>query len=106
MFEIASKYNLPFYSMMGRCAGAHSAKFYWSFRFNRGDPDNVDKTRKALHAATELGIKMGGLLSRPGVYGQKLIMERMEPNTLKLMMKIKKMLDPNQIMNPGNWEVS
>jgi glycolate oxidase len=32
-------------------------------------------------------------------------MERMDPNTLKLMTDIKKLLDPNGIMNPGNWEV-
>jgi glycolate oxidase len=32
-------------------------------------------------------------------------MERMDPNTLNLMKKIKQLLDPNGIMNPGNWEV-
>jgi glycolate oxidase len=37
---------------------------------------------------------------------QKLVMERMYPNTLKLFKKVKELLDPNGIMNPGNWEVS
>jgi glycolate oxidase len=30
-------------------------------------------------------------------------MEKMEPNTVELIRKIKKTLDPNGIMNPGNW---
>jgi glycolate oxidase len=105
MFEIADKYDLPFYSMMGRCAGAHSVKFYWSFRFNRGDPQSIEITRRALHEATELGIGLGGLPSRPTAYGQRMVLEKMEPNTRRLMMRVKEFLDPNHIMNPGNWDI-
>jgi len=32
-------------------------------------------------------------------------MEKMDPNTLGIMKMIKENLDPNGIMNPGNWEV-
>ena len=107
MDEIASKYNIDAYNAGGECIGrAHLVIFFWTYMFNRGDPQNVEGVRKALRASAELAIKLGGIPWKPGIYGQKLIMERMEPNTLKLMMEIKKMLDPNQIMNPGNWEVS
>jgi glycolate oxidase len=36
---------------------------------------------------------------------QKLVMKKMDPNTAKLIEKIKKAMDPQGIMNPGNWEV-
>ena len=106
MFEITLKYNLDYYSISGRCVGAHRLKCYWSFRFNRADTQYIERVRKALRDATELGVKMGGLLSRPEPYGQKLTLDKMEPNTVKLMMKIRELMDPNHIMNPGNWEVS
>jgi glycolate oxidase len=48
---------------------------------------------------------LGGTIWKPGVYGQKLVIERLNANTLDLMGKVKQLLDPNGIMNPGNWEV-
>jgi glycolate oxidase len=64
----------------------------------------MDRARKALHEAAEFVADKGGILWKPNIDEQKIMMERMDPNTLKLMMDIKKLLDPNGIMNPGNWE--
>jgi glycolate oxidase len=36
---------------------------------------------------------------------QKEIIRKMDPNMLALMNRIRFVLDPNGIMNPGNWEV-
>jgi len=32
-------------------------------------------------------------------------LEKMDPNTVQLIKKVKRLLDPNGIMNPGNWEI-
>jgi glycolate oxidase len=103
--EISSRHDIV-YTLGGRVIGrSHAMMFFWSYAFNRADQETVRQAREALHESDELALKLGGIPWKPSVYGQKLIMEKMEPNTLKLMKKIKELLDPNGIMNPGNWEV-
>jgi len=45
------------------------------------------------------------VLWKADIYEQKMLMDKMDLNTLVLMKKIKQLMDPNGIMNPGNWEV-
>ena len=104
--EISERHDIP-YTVLGRCIGmAHAMMFSWTYAFNRADPETIRQAREALHETDDLALELGGTLWKPGLYGQKLVMNRMDPNTLNLMKKIKRMLDPNGIMNPGNWEVS
>jgi len=104
--EISERHDIP-YTVLGRCIGAaHSMMFSWTYAFNRADPETVKQAREALHETDDLVLELGGTIWKPGLYGQKLAMERLDPNTLKLMKKVKQLLDPNGIMNPGNWEVS
>jgi glycolate oxidase len=36
---------------------------------------------------------------------QQMMLSRMDPDTVSLIRKVKGLLDPNGIMNPGNWEL-
>jgi len=102
--ELASKYNL-FYSSAARVIdGGHSMMFSFSYTFNRADPDTMNRAKTALDEAAEFALDEGGVIWKPNISEQRMVMERMDPNTLKLLGKIKQLLDPNGIMNPGNWE--
>ncbi|MFC2058111.1 FAD-binding oxidoreductase [Chloroflexota bacterium] len=79
--------------------------FAWSYFFNRAIPESVEQARLALYESEELALKLGGTIWKPTTYGQKQIMKSMNSNTVKLMKEIRQLLDPNQIMNPGHWEV-
>lgn len=106
VMELASKYDLA-YSAMARVIGrGHCMMFGFSFTFNRADPDMMDRTRKALQEVSEYALAVGGVFWKPTVQEQRMAMEKMHPNTQKLMKMIKKNLDPDGIMNPGNWEVN
>ncbi|MBN1850938.1 MAG: FAD-binding oxidoreductase [Deltaproteobacteria bacterium] len=104
--EISIRHHIP-YTILGRVIGsAHGMMFSYSYAFNRADPETVRQAREALHETDHMVLEIGGTIWKPAVYGQQLVMERMDPNTLQLMKKVKTLLDPNNIMNPGNWEVN
>lgn len=104
--EISERHGIP-YTVLGRCIGAaHAMMFSWTYAFNRADPETVLHARQAMHETDELALELGGAIWKPGLYGQRLVMSRLDPNTLDLMKKVKKLLDPNGIMNPGHWEES
>jgi FAD/FMN-containing dehydrogenase len=104
--EISTRHDIP-YTILGRVIGcSHAMMFSWSYAFNRADDDSVRHAREALHETDELVMELGGVIWKPAVFGQELMMKVMDPNTLMLMKKVKHLLDPNGIMNPGNWEVN
>ena len=78
----------------------------FSFTFNRADPDMMERTRRALREVSAYALEAGGVFWKPTVEEQKMALEKMDPNTRRLMAMIKKNMDPQGIMNPGNWEVS
>jgi len=102
--EVGEKYNLAYAGLVRVIGRSHAMMYGFGFPFNRADPDLMDTVRKALHEVVTFSFDQGGIPWKPTAEEQKMAMERMDPNTLKLMRIIKQNLDPNGIMNPGNWE--
>jgi len=106
LFELSGKYNLAYSGMVRIIDRGHSMMFGFAFTFNRADSDMMNRTRMALKEVSNFVLEIGGVYWKPTVDEQHLAIERMDPNTRNLMKMIKNNLDPNNIMNPGNWEVN
>lgn len=104
--ELAAKYNVLYASTARLISGGHCMMYSISFAFNRNDPAMMERVEQALTEATAFALDMGGIPWKPNFKEQKMTLERMEPNARKLLLMIKKNLDPQGIMNPGNWEVT
>ncbi len=105
LVEIAERNGIT-YAHSGRIIGrGHCMMFAFAFPFNRGDPESMKKAKKALHESYAATVEIGGVPWKPGAEEQKMILEKMDRGTVELIGKIKALLDPNGIMNPGNWEV-
>ncbi len=66
---------------------------------------DLKKAQKALEDTNERVLGMGGIPWKAEAPAQKQIIRRMDPNTFALMNRIRSVLDPKGIMNPGNWEM-
>ncbi|MBI4767748.1 MAG: FAD-binding oxidoreductase [Deltaproteobacteria bacterium] len=106
VIELAEKYNVLYASSARVISGGHSMMFSISFAFNRADPAMMARVKEALDEATAFALEMGGIPWKPNYMEQKMTLQKMDPNTRKLLRMIKTNLDPQGIMNPGNWEVS
>ncbi|MFO7558204.1 MAG: FAD-binding oxidoreductase [Desulfobacterales bacterium] len=94
------------YSMGARIIGVnHCMMFFYAYAFNRADSEDVKRAQEALEATNHEVIKMGGLPWKAEEPAQKEIIEKMDPKMFELMNRVRDMLDPKRIMNPGNWEV-
>ncbi|MFX0148769.1 MAG: FAD-binding oxidoreductase [Candidatus Hodarchaeota archaeon] len=104
--EISKKYGIvP--TIGSRLIGdTHNSMTFFTYSFNRADPKDIENARNALHETNKLALELGGIPWKPELAGQKLILEKMNPNYKKLFNTIRSILDPNKIMNPGNWEVN
>ncbi len=103
--EISRKYGIPPTIGSRLMSGTHTIVMFFSYSFNRADPKDMENARNALHETNMLALELGGIPWKVEIDGQQLILEKMDPNYKKLLKTLKNTLDPNGILNPGNWEV-
>ncbi len=103
--EIPERYGIT-YALGARIVGlGHCMMFFFAYPFNRADKNDVRNAQKALEDTNEAVLEMGGIPWKAEAPAQKQIIKKMDHNTFALMNRLREVLDPNGIMNPGNWEV-
>ena len=106
VIELAKKYDVLYASAARLIHGGHCMMFSISFAFNRNNPAMMERVKNALDEAMAFALEMGGIPWKPNYAEQKMALEKMDPAARKLIKMIKNNLDPQGIMNPGNWEVN
>jgi len=75
---------------------------------NSREKEDLDRLHDTLTAIFEAALELGGTLSGEhgiGLEKQRLLAKALDPRAIEIMKSIKKVLDPNSIMNPGKiWE--
>jgi len=104
--EIADRHQVPFTTGARIVGLGHCMMFFYVYAFNRADPSDVKLAQEALEDTNAAVLEMGGIPWKAEAPAQKQIIEKMDPNTFSLMNRVREVLDPNGIMNPGNWETS
>jgi len=103
--EISHKYGMVC-SYVHQVLLGHSVMFGFNYSFNRADQKDIEATRKALDESNQATLDLGGMIWKGELGAQQMMLKQMDPNTVQLIQKVKGLLDPNGIMNPGNWEMA
>jgi len=100
--EICLKYGKTpqFYSRV--LFGGHYVVARSNINFNKNDPKEIEATGKILNEIHDAVQKLGGVVMyKPPLWAAKQYKNKTLPATTNLINNIKKLLDPNNIMNPG-----
>ena len=90
--------------MYGRTMfGGHHWIARVNINFNKNDLEDVERARKCLMEIDENVRKLGSVIRyKAPPWAKKRNLEKANPTALELIRKIKRLLDPNGIMNPGH----
>ncbi len=81
----------------------HFVALRWLLPFNKEDPDEVSRIRELCLKQLDMVLDLGYIPYKMPVWVIRKLEERADPNWVELVRRVKKMLDPNNIMNPGRW---
>ncbi|HBE45192.1 MAG TPA: glycolate oxidase subunit GlcD [Deltaproteobacteria bacterium] len=102
--EIAKKYDVE-YNVLGH---AGDGNLHPSILTDINNKEHYERSVKALEEVIEAAVELGGVLSGEhgiGLEKARFLRRTMDPVVIDIMKKIKGILDPNNIMNPGKiWE--
>lgn len=72
------------------------------------DAEHFERAKKAMNELFEMAISLGGVISGEhgiGLEKRHFLSKTIDPAAIEIMKQIKKILDPNNILNPGKiWE--
>jgi hypothetical protein len=99
--SILTSHNLSPSVRMSMYRGVHYGMLRAMIPFNKQNPEETENARQAIVECLKVDLENGGIPYKPPVDFGKEINKVAHPGYLLLLKRVKQMLDPNDIMNPG-----
>jgi FAD/FMN-containing dehydrogenase len=103
IYPVYDKYRLRRSAIMVPFRGGHYGMLRLVEQFYKGDPDEVSRVKKCMKEIMNVALDHGFVPYKAPYWAVEEMMRRGDPNWVELMVRVKKMLDPNNIMNPGRY---
>ena len=82
--------------------GGHYCVARTNINFNKNNPEDIKTARKLLREIHDVVQELDGVVMyKPPKWAVRTYYDKMLPATNDLIKKVKNLLDPNNIMNPG-----
>jgi FAD/FMN-containing dehydrogenase len=100
---LQDKYNLSRSCYTRIMNEGHFVGLRWMLPFDKGNPDMVRRVTELCKEQMELVLEMGYIPYKTPAWAVDMIEKRAGADWCNLHRRIKGLLDPNNIMNPGRW---
>ena len=101
--ELQDKYDITRSCYTRIMNEGHFAGLRWMLPYDKGDPALIERINDLCAEQLELVLETGYIPYKTPVWAVRKLEERVSPGWLTLHRRIKAILDPNNIMNPGRW---
>jgi hypothetical protein len=101
--ELQDKYNISRSCYTRVMNEGHFIGLRWMLPFDKGDPDMVRRVSDLGMEQLNLVLDMGYIPYKTPIWAIDQIEKRVSPEWLDLHRRVKEMLDPYNVFNPGRW---
>jgi len=102
-YKIMDKYGFPRIVFIRPLREGHFSMFRPIVPFNKANAEEIERVRQCMGELTAMALEMGFVPYKAPDWSVKMMAQRADPNWVELLRRVKKVLDPNDIMNPGRW---
>jgi FAD/FMN-containing dehydrogenase len=81
----------------------HFVGLRWMIPYDKGDPETVRRVIAATNEQLDLVLEMGFVPYKTPVWAVRRLEELAGPELVGLQRRLKNLMDPNNILNPGRW---
>ena len=85
--------------------GGHFGVLRFLVTFDKQDRDQVERVRTLMRELLDAATEAGFAMYKTPDWALRLLKDRIDPGTLEMIRKIKKLTDPDGILNPGKWAI-
>jgi glycolate oxidase len=99
---IVERHGFELMAFLKSMDSLHFAEFKFIIRFQK-DKETTERVRKCNEELLEMALSLGAIPYKTPVWSARKLHEHIDPGYIALVRRVKSLLDPNNIMNPGRW---
>jgi FAD/FMN-containing dehydrogenase len=103
--EIMARHDFPPLIVSRPMRGGHFGVLRLITTFDKKNPEDVERVRKVNGELLEMMTRRGFIMYKTPLWAWRELQPRMDPGMLGLLSRVKKMMDPAGIMNPGKMDL-